>query len=284
MNQELYDREFQHLAEKDPYATATRLEPGPTSSLAVASLVFGILAYTFLPFLGAILAVVFGHAALGQIRDPAFRYEGKAMARAGLALGYLQMALVALGLLLLALLIPYGIAMAPRPETETVQAAIATPPPAVVATPGPPVASVAGVKMVNEMGRADYQLIHGAGVVADPDEVVAFYNAGGPAESPEFALVTSSSVLYLKDGAKTAFDLEEIEGIKDDAAFEQAYHVRNDPATGRRWPDEEPNVYHVEIARKNGSRIRIKIRPAKDGASFYEAIRSAWTAAGGRGA
>ena len=39
-----------------------------TSGTAVASLVFGILSWILLPFIGAILAVILGHSARGEIR------------------------------------------------------------------------------------------------------------------------------------------------------------------------------------------------------------------------
>ena len=75
-----------------------------TSSLAVVSLIFGILAYVFLPGLGALIAVVCGHAARSEIRRaPPGSIEGDGMALAGLILGWIQIALtiIAIGLFLL---------------------------------------------------------------------------------------------------------------------------------------------------------------------------------------
>lgn len=75
-----------------------------TSSLAVVSLIFGILAYVFLPGLGALIAVVCGHAARSEIRRaPSGTIEGDGMALAGLILGWIQIALtiIAIGLFLL---------------------------------------------------------------------------------------------------------------------------------------------------------------------------------------
>lgn len=75
-----------------------------TSSLAVVSLIFGILAYVFLPGLGALVAVVCGHAARSEIRRaPPGTIEGDGMALAGLILGWIQIALtiIAIGLFLL---------------------------------------------------------------------------------------------------------------------------------------------------------------------------------------
>ena len=66
----------------------------PTSTLAVVSLVFGILAWCVLPFVGAIVAIVCGHLARSEIRNshPDQRQDGDGMAVAGLVLGYVQLA------------------------------------------------------------------------------------------------------------------------------------------------------------------------------------------------
>jgi Domain of unknown function (DUF4190) len=75
-----------------------------TSSLAIVSLVFGILSWCVLPFIGAIVAVVCGHLARSEIRRSADGpMEGDGMAVAGLVLGYLH-------LLLWVFLIAIGIA------------------------------------------------------------------------------------------------------------------------------------------------------------------------------
>ncbi|HVT31487.1 MAG TPA: DUF4190 domain-containing protein [Rhodanobacteraceae bacterium] len=67
-----------------------------TSGTAVASLVFGILSWILLPFIGAILAVVLGHSARGEIRRaPAGAIDGDGMALAGLILGWSHLAVFA---------------------------------------------------------------------------------------------------------------------------------------------------------------------------------------------
>lgn len=64
-----------------------------TSSLAIVSLIFGILAYVFLPFLGALIAVICGHSARSEIRRaPPGTIEGDGLALAGLILGWIQLA------------------------------------------------------------------------------------------------------------------------------------------------------------------------------------------------
>ncbi|TAN07013.1 MAG: DUF4190 domain-containing protein [Rhodanobacteraceae bacterium] len=75
-----------------------------TSSLAIVSLIFGILAYVFLPGIGALVAVICGHSARSEIRRaPPGTVEGDGLALAGLILGWIQIicAIIALGFLIL---------------------------------------------------------------------------------------------------------------------------------------------------------------------------------------
>lgn len=69
----------------------------PNSPFAIASLVAGILSWVFLPFIGAIIAVVTGHMARGEISRSGGRMAGQGMALVGLILGYTNLALIALG-------------------------------------------------------------------------------------------------------------------------------------------------------------------------------------------
>jgi small-conductance mechanosensitive channel len=73
------------------------------SNLAIVSLVSGILGWTFVPFLGSLIAVVTGHLARAEIRREPERLEGDGMAVGGLILGYslLIICLVCLALLIL---------------------------------------------------------------------------------------------------------------------------------------------------------------------------------------
>lgn len=64
-----------------------------TSSLALVSLIFGILSWVFLPFVGALVAVICGHSARSEIRRaPPGAIDGDGIALAGLILGWLQIA------------------------------------------------------------------------------------------------------------------------------------------------------------------------------------------------
>jgi hypothetical protein len=57
--------------------------------MAVASFVLGVVGMTVLPFLGSVLAVVFGHVALRQVHASQGKQGGKGLAIAGLIMGYL---------------------------------------------------------------------------------------------------------------------------------------------------------------------------------------------------
>lgn len=73
-----------------------------TSGMAIASLIFGVL---FL-FPLNILAIIFGHISLSQIKKSAGRLGGKGLAIAGLVLGYLGIAAIPFILIIAAIAIP----------------------------------------------------------------------------------------------------------------------------------------------------------------------------------
>ncbi len=64
-----------------------------TSSSAVVSLVFGLPAWTVVPIIGALVAIICGHVSRSEIqRMPPGSIEGGGTALAGLILGWLQSA------------------------------------------------------------------------------------------------------------------------------------------------------------------------------------------------
>jgi hypothetical protein len=64
--------------------------PSPTANgMAIASLVAGLVWFAWL---GSICAVIFGHIALGQIKESNGRETGRGFAIAGLTLGYIGLA------------------------------------------------------------------------------------------------------------------------------------------------------------------------------------------------
>jgi hypothetical protein len=93
----------QYGAPAQPYAP-------PNSNAAVISLIFGILAWVGLVFIGAIVAIIAGHMARREIRDSGGRIGGGGMAMAGLLLGYVQLGLLLLGCAVVLLLALIGVA------------------------------------------------------------------------------------------------------------------------------------------------------------------------------
>jgi hypothetical protein len=72
----------------------TFVAPTPaTNGFAIASVVCAV---TWFFWIGSVLAVIFGHVALAQIKDGGGIQRGRGLAMTGLALGYLNIAVVAL--------------------------------------------------------------------------------------------------------------------------------------------------------------------------------------------
>ena len=67
-----------------------------TSTLAIISLVSGLLGWTLVPFLGSVAAIITGHMARAEIRREAETTEGDGLAIAGLVLGWGMVAMTVL--------------------------------------------------------------------------------------------------------------------------------------------------------------------------------------------
>lgn len=76
----------------------------PTSSMALVSLILGILGWVVLPVIGSVVAVVFGHLALGEIDRSGDQLSGRGMAQVGLILGYSALGLQLLSVVLVVVL------------------------------------------------------------------------------------------------------------------------------------------------------------------------------------
>ncbi|MEA3350809.1 MAG: DUF4190 domain-containing protein [Chloroflexota bacterium] len=70
----------------------------PNSSMAVISLVAGILGLTLFPTIGSIAAVITGSLAKKEIQQSAGTLGGEGLARAGVILGWIGIALAILGI------------------------------------------------------------------------------------------------------------------------------------------------------------------------------------------
>ena len=72
--------------------------PLPTSGMAIASLVTGILGFTMAPILGGIIAILTGYAARKDTRAVPPRASGDGLATAGIIMGYVQIGIAVIGL------------------------------------------------------------------------------------------------------------------------------------------------------------------------------------------
>ena len=77
-----------------------------TSTAATLSLVFGILSWFALPFVGAVVAVICGHMGRAEIARSNGTLDGDGLAVGGLILGYVHLAIAVL--LLLAIFLFFG--------------------------------------------------------------------------------------------------------------------------------------------------------------------------------
>ena len=69
----------------------------PNSTMAVVSLISGILGWFVLPLIASLVAVVTGHMAKKEIRESGGRVGGDGLATAGLIMGYSSLVLWRLG-------------------------------------------------------------------------------------------------------------------------------------------------------------------------------------------
>jgi hypothetical protein len=87
----------QTLAPTGPDPPAAVVSVTPTNILAVVSLVAGILCWVLVPVAGALVAIIAGHIARGQIRRTG--ESGKGLALIGIILGYVHLVVVTVGTL-----------------------------------------------------------------------------------------------------------------------------------------------------------------------------------------
>ena len=80
--------------------------PRQTSTLAIISLVAGILGWTLAPWLGSVVAIITGHMARAEIRRSQGAIEGDGLAITGLVLGWASIVLTIL--VVLAMLLFFG--------------------------------------------------------------------------------------------------------------------------------------------------------------------------------
>lgn len=82
-----------------------------TSTLAIISLIAGILGWIGFVGIGPIIAVITGHMAKSEIAKSAGRLTGSGMATAGLILGYVNLALSVIALCVVVLFFIFGLTL-----------------------------------------------------------------------------------------------------------------------------------------------------------------------------
>jgi len=82
------------------------LRDNPNGGMAILSLVTGILGFTLLPVLGSISAIISGNIALSQMANGVTSNSNEGLARAGRLLGWIGVAIDALGVLGLLFFVP----------------------------------------------------------------------------------------------------------------------------------------------------------------------------------
>lgn len=80
------------------YPTGTTPASQPTNSMAIASLLFGVLGLTLFPVIGGIIALITGYMARNQIRESGGTMGGQGLATAGIVLGWICIGLLVVGL------------------------------------------------------------------------------------------------------------------------------------------------------------------------------------------
>jgi uncharacterized protein DUF4190 len=84
----------------------------PSSTLAIVSLISGILGFTFVPIIGAIVALITGYMARNETRSVPPKASGDGMATAGIIMGWIQVGLAVVGICCLVIYLVFIIGLA----------------------------------------------------------------------------------------------------------------------------------------------------------------------------
>ena len=96
------------MDQQDLPQTTTEV-PLPSSTLAVVSLVSGIVGFTFIPVIGGIVALITGYMARNETRSIPPRASGDGMATAGIIMGWVQIGLLLIGVCCVVASIVFGL-------------------------------------------------------------------------------------------------------------------------------------------------------------------------------
>jgi hypothetical protein len=81
------------MTQQNPYQSSVP----PNSTLAIVSLVAGILGLSFVPGIASVIAVITGNMAMKEIRGSGGTIGGEGLARIGIILGWIAIALAVVG-------------------------------------------------------------------------------------------------------------------------------------------------------------------------------------------
>lgn len=96
---------------QEPYFQETPPPVSPNSSLAMVSMIAGIVGWTLAPFLGSLVAIITGHMAKREIRESMGQLGGDGMATAGLVMGYLQLIPAVLCICIVLIMLAMGVSI-----------------------------------------------------------------------------------------------------------------------------------------------------------------------------
>jgi hypothetical protein len=83
------------MSNQAPYSSPP--ENRPTNTMAIVSLVAGILGLSFIPLIGSIVAVITGPMAKKEIQQSMGSMDGEGLAKAGMIIGWIGIALGVMG-------------------------------------------------------------------------------------------------------------------------------------------------------------------------------------------
>jgi hypothetical protein len=81
----------------------------PSSTLAIVSLVAGLLGFTFVPLVGGIVALITGYLARNETRSIPPKAFGDGLATAGIILGWVQLGLFVIGICCVMAALAFGV-------------------------------------------------------------------------------------------------------------------------------------------------------------------------------
>ena len=85
----------------------------PNSSLAIVSLIAGILGLTLFPLLGSIVALITGYMARKEIQESAGSIGGDGLVTAGLVLGWIGVGMSVIGLCIAGVFLSFSLCLIP---------------------------------------------------------------------------------------------------------------------------------------------------------------------------